>query len=108
MMLPPAGPTAPVSDATKQWVDNMVEALASRPPDDPIAVRARQLAYQALHQPCSSAEWTAAVSGFAGSSAGVLGTAIAVPAGPADWALLGAALFGAVGSGAAVVNCATK
>lgn len=58
--------------------------------------------------PCNSAEWTAAVAGFAGSSAGVVGTALAIPAGPADWALLGAALLGVGGSGAAVVNCATK
>lgn len=108
MMLPPAGTEAPVSDATKRWVDNMVNELAARPPDDPIAVEARRLAFQALHRPCNSAEWTAAVAGFAGSSAGVVGTALAIPAGPADWALLGAALLGVGGSGAAVVNCATK
>lgn len=30
MLLPPTD-TAPMSDATKQWVDNMVKALASRP-----------------------------------------------------------------------------
>ncbi|BBX54756.1 hypothetical protein TM48_04984 [Mycobacterium shottsii] len=107
MLLPPTD-TAPMSDATKQWVDNMVKALASRPPDDPIAVEARRLAYDAMHQPCNSAEWTAAVTGFAGSSAGALGTAIAIPAGPADWALLGAALLGVAGSGAGLVNCATK
>lgn len=94
MMLPPAGTEAPVSDATKRWVDNMVNELAARPPDDPIAVEARRLAFQALHRPCNSAEWTAAVAGFAGSSAGVVGTALAIPAGPADWALLGAALLG--------------
>ena len=108
MMLPPAGTEAPVSDATKRWVDNMVNELAARPPDDPIAVEARRLAFQALHRPCNSAEWTAAVAGFAGSSAGVVGTALAIPAGPANWALLGAALLGVGGSGAAVVNCATK
>ncbi|MXI80368.1 hypothetical protein GR254_09115, partial [Mycobacterium tuberculosis] len=33
--LPPAGTEAPVSDATKRWVDNMVNELAARPPDDP-------------------------------------------------------------------------
>ncbi len=94
MMLPPAGTEAPVSDATKRWVDNMVNELAARPPDDPIAVEARRLAFQALHRPCNSAEWTAAVAGFAGSSAGVVGTALAIPAGPADWALLGAPYWG--------------
>lgn len=64
MMLPPAGTEAPVSDATKRWVDNMVNELAARPPDDPIAVEARRLAFQALHRPCNSAEWTAGCCGF--------------------------------------------
>jgi hypothetical protein len=97
LMLPPP-PTAapPIPDATRKWVDDMTAALASRPPDDPIAVEARRLAYLALNQPqsCDGWEWTSSAGGLAVAAIGTGVTALGAPAGPADWALLGASLAG--------------
>lgn len=108
MMLPPTGTTAPVSDAKKQWVDNPAKALAARPPEDPLVREALRLAHLAAHQPCTTAEWTAATAAFIGSSAGVVGTSIGTPTGPGDWVLLFAAISGFLESGAGLVNCAIK
>ena len=97
MMLPP--PTAaapPIPSATQKWLDDMTSALAARPPDDPIAVEARRMAWLALNQPktCDSWEWTSTVGGLGVSLLGTGATAVAVPAGPADWALLAASVGG--------------
>jgi hypothetical protein len=96
LLPPPASAAPPIPDSTRRWVSEMTAALASRPPDDPIAVEARRMAYLALHQPklCDGWEWTSTTGGLAVSTLGAVVTAAGTPAGPADWALLGASLAG--------------
>ncbi|OPX07333.1 hypothetical protein B1790_23825 [Mycobacterium sp. AT1] len=96
LLPPPASAAPPVPDSTRRWVSEMTAALASRPADDPIAVEARRMAYLALHQPktCDGWEWTSTTGGLAVSTLGTVVTAAGTPAGPADWALLGASLAG--------------
>lgn len=96
LLPPPASAAPPIPDSTRRWVSEMTAALASRPPDDPIAVEARRMAYLALHQPklCDGWEWTSTTGGLAVSALGTVLTAAGAPAGPADWALLGASLAG--------------
>ncbi len=107
---PPGGTPTPPPDAVKLWVDNMLKNLAARPPDDPVAAEARRLAWQALHQPkrCDGFEWTSSSLGLLGSLTGTVATIAGAPAGPADWALLGAALSGDAASAASLFKCITQ
>lgn len=107
---PPGGTPTPPPDAVKIWVDNMLKNLAARPPDDPVAAEARRLAWQALHQPkrCDGFEWTSSSLGLLGSLTGTVATIAGAPAGPADWALLGAALSGDAASAASLFKCMTQ
>ena len=92
------------------YPDNMLKNLAARPPDDPVAAEARRLAWQALHQPkrCDGFEWTSSSLGLLGSLTGTVATIAGAPAGPADWALLGAALSGDAASAASLFKCITQ
>jgi hypothetical protein len=108
LMLPPANPVPPAPLTPQQrWVDGMVAALAARPPDDPIAVQARRMAWEALHQQkqCDGWEWTTSAGGFAIALVGDAGLIAATPAGPADWAALGAALTGTVIAEGNLMKC---
>jgi hypothetical protein len=97
LMLPPPTPTTtPASDPIRTWVDNMVRELAARPPDDPIAVEARRLAWEALHEPqqCSTWQWTRDAGGLLLSLGGAGVTIAGAPLGPADGAARGRAFGG--------------
>lgn len=110
MLPPPTATTTPISDATHTWVDNMVRELAARPPDDPIAVEARRLAWEALHKPrqCTTWQWTRDTGGLLLSLGGSAVTVAGAPLGPLDWAALGLALGGAGLSYGDLIDCATK
>ncbi len=110
LLPPPAAAAPPISDATRQWVADMSAALAARPPDDPIAVEARRMAYLALHQPkvCDGWEWTSSTGGLAVSALGTAVTVAGTPAGPADWALLGASLAGTGLAAENVLKCISQ
>jgi Domain of unknown function (DUF4226) len=109
MLPPPTATTTPASDPIRTWVDNMVRELAARP-DDPIAVEARRMAWEALHKPqqCSTLQWTRDAGGLLLSLGGAGVTIAGAPLGPADWAALGLALGGAGLSYGDLIDCATR
>jgi hypothetical protein len=91
LILPPANPVPPAPPAPQQrWVDGMVADLAARPPEDPIAVEARRMAWEALHQQkqCNGWEWTTSAGGFAIALVGDAGLIAGTPAGPARMAVV--------------------
>jgi hypothetical protein len=111
LFLPPPTPTTkPVSDPMQTWVDNMVRELAARPPDDPIAIEARRLAWEALHKPqlCTTWQWTRDTGGLLLSLGGAGVTVAGAPLGPADWAALGLALGGVGLSAGDLIDCAER
>jgi hypothetical protein len=69
----------------------------SSPDDDPIALEARRLAWEALHKPqqCTTWQWTRDSGALLLSLGGAGVTLAGAPLGPLDWAALGLALGGA-------------
>jgi hypothetical protein len=111
MMIPPAQTGPPPTPFPGQPViDDVVEKLAQRPPTDPLILEALRQAYEANHQPCNGWQWAGGWLGLGGSTAGLIASipSLVPPITPVGVAGATASVAGIGGSGAALIDCATR
>jgi hypothetical protein len=111
LMVPPARSAPPPPPFPGEPViDDVVKKLADRPPTDPLILEALRQAYEANHQPCNGWQWSGAWLGLGGSTAGLIASIpeLIPPITPIGVAGGTASIAGIGGSGAALIDCATR
>ena len=110
LMLPPPSTAVAPPLPVQSFYDQIVQQLTQRPPPDPLVLEALRQAYAANHQACNTWQWAGGWLGPGGSTAGLIASIpeLAPPVTPVGALGVTASLAGMGGSGAALIDCATR
>lgn len=110
LMLPPPPTAVAPRIPVQSFYDQIVGQLAQRPPPDPLVLEALRQAYAANHQACNTWQWAGGWLGLGGSTAGLFASIpeLVPPVTPVGALGVAASLAGMGGSGAALIDCATR